>query len=179
MDRFPAHANARDDYVVSGKFLWLLALPVLLRADGGKLILHGADAGETISVLADPFPLRAGQQTDFSVLVQKGEDPALDGAVHLQIGAADLNCTHARATDKVLFATGYRLPSEGRTDLTATHGAAHVRGTVNVLPALSPVVSYWPYFLICPVAVALFALNRRLRASARQRPRADTPSALC
>jgi hypothetical protein len=162
VDHFSANADARHDHVLRRAFV-LILLPALLCADGGKLILHREDAGETISIFADPFPIRAGQPCDLSVLVQRDQLPVLDGIVTLQIGNVTVQASHRLATNKLLFATTIILPAAGRFPVSATHGSAHVSGEVTVSPGAPAALSFWPYFAIVPICIGLFALNRYLK----------------
>lgn len=143
--------------------LLLFVLPILLRADGGKLILHGDSAGETISLFADPYPVRAGEPCDFSALIQRGPDAVLDGAVILQVGGLTLHPTHDAANNKLLFAATATLPTPGNLPISVSHGSARISGELAVTEPTPAVITYWPYFAVVPVAIGLFVLNRYLK----------------
>jgi hypothetical protein len=161
VDRVSAYGNARHDDVL--KLSLFLLMPLLLRADGGKLILRGSSAGETISVFADPYPMHANEPCDVSVLVQRDGAPVLDGTVQVRLGSMVLNGDHRAATNKLLFSVTAVVPQPGTLLIAVVHGNAQVSGEISVTSASPEALSYWPYFALVPVAIALFVLNRYLK----------------
>jgi len=147
-------------------------------ADGGAVLLTKQAGPYLVTLFGSPSPLRAGR-ADLSVLVQNATDKTnvLDAkvAVHLtrrqtdtnSIVAVTLPATHEAATNKMLYAASLNVPSAGdwqvRADIKARAGEASVGAAIRVLPPEPPIVTYWPYFLVIPVVVFLFALNQRLK----------------
>lgn len=163
-----ARLTLRPSSRVAASLLLLGFLSLPATGDGGKLILQGQSAGETISLFADPYPVRAGEACDFSVLVQRGEEPVQDGSVRLSLGSQSFALSHKNATNKLLFAGTAAVPTAGTLDVAVTHERSLVAGQLDVAGASAPVLSYWPYFAVLPIAAALFVLNRYLK---RQRER--------
>ena len=162
--------------------LWLthLVLPLAALADGGLVRLSQATGPFVVTVFSAPTPLHAGA-ADFSVLVQSREtnQPVLDADVLLRFeprvnGAAPLvvAATRRAATNKLLYVAALDLPAPGtwevRVVVRHSSGDGEVALTVGVEPAAPPLVSFWPYFLFPPVAIALFALHQWLRLSRPQ-----------
>lgn len=149
----------------------------LVFGDGGALILQQRAGSLNISVFATPSPLRAGT-ADFSVLVQDAEteDVLLNGAIELDLsktGTGDIraNASQGQATNRLLYAATVEIPQAGEWELSARcrfRGEEEiVRGKVNILPPEPPLVTYWPYFLLVPFAIVLFALNQILKSRRR------------
>jgi hypothetical protein len=141
-----------------------------------------------ITVFSDPSPIRAGR-ADVSVMVQKPGDQnaVLDAVVTLKLKRSAggtiteivAPATHARATNKLLYAANMTAPSAGEWELSAVvkqgNATATASSEISVLPQESPRATYWPYVVMVPLAVLLFALNRWLRSkwgirSPRARP---------
>jgi hypothetical protein len=148
-----------------------------LLADGGTLLLR-QDAGPlTISIFSTPGPLRVGTG-DMSVMLQKRDDKftVLDAKVKLHlthttpdgISEVFVPATHAKATNKLLYASQVNLTAEGAWKLICTvdskFGNAEVAANLNVLPPEPRILAYWPYFAVVPLIIGLFALNQWLKA---------------
>ncbi|MDQ2844494.1 MAG: FixH family protein [Acidobacteriota bacterium] len=164
----------------------LFAATGILFADGGTLVLNKAAGPLTISIFSSPQPLRVGPG-DLSVMVQKTSDKSsiLDATVKLHLTRAGSDsiaevfapATHAKATNKLLYAARVNLPSAGAWQLAATvdsqFGSAEVAAQVTVLPPHPPIVAYWPYFALVPLIVILFAVNQWLKGKRKlRRPQA-------
>ena len=145
--------------------------------DGGSLIVRKQTGGLVVSVFSADSPVRIGT-TDFSVMVQKASDQStvMDANVMLRFNttnqAGDVNevvapATHARATNKMLYAANVTLSWPGMWHMTAevTSGGetAGVTADMNVLPHGQAVQTYWPYFAVVPFVILLFLFNRWLR----------------
>jgi hypothetical protein len=161
----------------------LIAAPSLLWADGGTLILHERSGALNISVFAAPSPLRAGP-ADFSLLIQNAEtqDVLLDGEVELNLskaGAEDIRATPTpgKATNRLLYAATVSIPEAGewKLALRCRVGGQETKlgGSIAILPPEPPLLTYWPYFLLVPVAVCLFFLNQVLK---RKRQSVKSPA---
>jgi hypothetical protein len=174
-------ANADAWHVALKRWVLLVAIfyagAGLAFGDGGALILQQRAGSFDFSVFATPSPLRAGR-ADFSVLVQdaKTQDVVLDGAIDLDFtraGEEDIRAkaTPGQATNKLLYAATVEIPRAGEWDLGARcriRGEDSVlHGTVSVLPPEPPLLTYWPYFLVVPLAIFLFALNHWLKSKRR------------
>ena len=76
--------------------------------------------------------------------------------------------TRAQATNKLLYAAHPVLQQAGKwnvsVEIKARGDTVRVNGDLVVLPELPPLIAYWPYFAVLPVAVAFFALNQWLKA---------------
>ena len=145
--------------------------------DGGALILHQRTGAMSVSLFASPAPARAGM-TDFSVLLQDAEtqDVLLDGTIKLQLTKAGMSpieadATTGQATNKLLYAAAVDVPSAGAWTITVrcrVHGKEEsASGTLAVLAPEPPLVSYWPYFAVVPVAIFLFIFNQKLKSRRR------------
>lgn len=154
----------------------VLACAGILWADGGTLILRQVAGPLTISVFSSPSPLRVGGG-DVSVMVQKTADNSavLDATVklHFTRSTADgisevfLPATHAKASNKLLYAANVKLTAAGAWKLAVNveskPGSAEVASNLDVLPPQPPLLAYWPYFALVPLIVLLFLFNQWLR----------------
>ncbi|HEX7362574.1 MAG TPA: hypothetical protein VF283_18940 [Bryobacteraceae bacterium] len=160
-----------------GRFIaaFLLAAALLL-ADGGTLQLQKQSEGLLITLFSSPVPLRAGTG-DLSVMVQDAKDhsPILDAhvLVHVarkvngEIREVALPATHAKASNKMLYAADVPFDAAGdwraTVDVASNGKTASVSGPLRVLPKQPPILAYWPFFLVIPVLIVLFTLNRWLK----------------
>lgn len=178
LDFVPADANARNAplkricYIVAG----LLLVTVMLVADGGTVQFHRQAGPFAVTLFSSPVPLRAGR-ADLSVMVQKASDNSTiqdaNVTVHLKRSATDnvvevvAPATHAKATNKLLYAAELTIPSPGQwqanVEIHAAGTTATAEGTINVLPQQAAVTTYWGYFALIPFAILLFLFNRWLR----------------
>jgi len=158
----------------------MLLLAGTLFADGGTLQFQKRAGPLDISLFSSPVPLRAGH-ADFSVMVQRAADrsPVQDASVNLHLKKSDpenvveivVPATHAKATNKLLYASNVSLPSAGtwRTDIEVkTDGTTtSVSGQLTVLPPQAPAENYWGYFALVPFVILLFVFNRWLKRRQR------------
>jgi hypothetical protein len=158
-----------------------------LWADGGTVVLQKRSGPFVITLFSEPNPVRVGR-ADLSVMCQKAEDnsPLLDAKVFLRLrrpsnGGDILEFTlpakHDHASNKLLYAANLDLPSPGNWQITVDveHNGtmASVTGSLTVLEKQPAIVTYWPFFVIVPLAALLFAVNRRLKRGRELRhPRA-------
>ena len=129
-----------------------------------------------ITLFSTPSPLRAGP-ADLSVMVQRVNDqsPVLDANVklHLRKRGGDniievfAPARHENASNKLLYSAKVNLVSSGDwlAEVEVIEGGmtADVAGQVTVLPESPPLITYWPYFALVPLVLALFVFNRWLR----------------
>jgi len=155
--------------------LGLLLTPVVpVLADGGAVCAHDTIGPWIVTIFVAPATVRAGP-VDLSVMVQDGRDaaPLLDAEVTLDISprdggipASSLAATHEQATNKLLYAVQFPLAAAGTWDVRAKvrrrGEAVETNCTFTAAEALPPVLAYWPYFALPPVAIALFALHQWL-----------------
>lgn len=113
-------------------------------------------------------------------MVQKTDDrtDVLNCGVVLQLSKSgepgiQAIATRAQATNKLLYAAPIVFLSAGSwhltVDIEARGNTVRAIGDVTVLPRLPPLIAYWSYLALFPVAVALFALNQWLKARRRVR----------
>jgi len=134
-----------------------------------------------IAAFAQPTPVRVGT-ADISAMVQRVTDQQtiLDASVNIHLRQSTEGrivevvapATHANATNKLLYAAHVKIPSSGTwtvsVDVNAKQGAGLAAGDVDVLPQQPAGEAYWPFLVFVPLAIALFALNRWLRARRRR-----------
>jgi len=164
----------------------LLFAPAVLLADGGTLQLRKPAGPWIVTVFSTPVPLRVGV-ADLSVMVQRANDrdSVLDAQVKLHLTRSSASnvveivapATRAQASNKLLYAARVTLLSSGmwrlEVDVARQGSAALVSGDLNVLPPQPPMKARWPYFVMVPLFVLLFAVNQWLKKSRRlRRPRA-------
>ena len=151
-----------------------LALPTLARSDGGVVRVSQLAGPFTVTVFTAPTPLRAGP-IDVSVLVQEehGGDVVADAAVVVTVRSGDeppreirADATHARATNKLLYAALLDLPTAGAWQVDVGVERNGARGSVGfdvaAEPPLPPWRTYWPYFALPVIAIAMYALHQWL-----------------
>jgi hypothetical protein len=148
----------------------------LLAADGGTVQLQKTVGPFLVTVFSEPVPVRVGR-ADLSVLCQRLTDksPVLDAHVlfHLrrpgggEIVTYSLPARHSDAKNKLLYAASVNLPSPGLwqlgVDIEREHVLVSTYGTLKVLDKQPPLAIYWPYFVMLPLIVLLFSVNRWLR----------------
>jgi len=146
----------------------------LLVADGGIVQFQRQAGPFFVTVFSAPVPLRVGV-ADLSVMVQTFDDRrdvlGCDVMLHLsKPGEREIRvaATRAQATNKLLYAAHPVLQQAGKwnvsVEIKARGDTVRVNGDLVVLPELPPLIAYWPYFAVLPVAVAFFALNQWLKA---------------
>lgn len=161
---------------VQPSLLFALALTMwsaLVSADGGSVQLQNIAGPFSVTLFTDPTPLRTGP-ADFSVMIQnrKTQEPLLDAYVRLSLrvgsgSTVNVKLTREQAKNKLLYAATINLPSSGswqvEVDVTRGSDFASTSGDITVLPSKSPLLAYLGYFLIPPVAIALFVLHQWLK----------------
>jgi hypothetical protein len=181
LDFVSADADAGSDVRSAVYFL----LASLAWADGGTVLFHKPAGAFDITVFSKSEALRAGVN-DLSVLVQRGDHATVMNAtvlLHLDLtqGSGDILrltaiATHAKATNKTLYAAPVNIPATGRWRLTADVASDGTTGNaaaeVQVLAPLPPVVNYWPYIAMVPALGVAFLINRKLRERFRPKTRA-------
>jgi len=159
----------------------LVALPALVRADGGVVRAREVSGPFVLTVFTTPTPLRTGP-ADVSVMVQDRDtlEPVLDARVVVTLTATEgggapttASATRARAANKLLYAASVVLPRVGEWRLRA---AVERRGQHAEIECAAPVEAgplqvlvFWPWLVFPFVAVALAVLNRHLARGRRPR----------
>jgi hypothetical protein len=182
VDLTSTHADARHDALTHTvrKLACLLLIASALVGDGGTVQFRKQVGSLIITLFSTPVPLRVGKR-DLSVMVQNASDQSaiLDATVRVHFrksGAGEIveivvPATHARATNKLLYAAEVTLPTAGRwhvdAQVTAKGTDADASGDIEVLPPQPPLTAHWPYFILVPLIVILFALNQWLRSKRR------------
>jgi hypothetical protein len=145
-------------------------------ADGSVMLFRKRADPFIVTAFGEPVPARVGL-VDLSVMLQRANDhgTVLDASVMLRLKKSSTGtitevvapATHARATNKLLYAAHVTLPSAGKWQVSVEvkqgNATASVSGAMSVLPQEAPATTYWPYFVMVPLFVLLFILNRWLR----------------
>jgi hypothetical protein len=184
LDFIPADADAGRD-VMNLRLLWLaVTFSNLVLADGGTILFHKTAGDFDVTVFSKSEAVRAGSN-DLSVVVQRRDNTTvMDATVLLrlervqgdgQIMRLTSIATHAKATNKTLYAATVNIPSTGqwRLDADVTGGGKNgiATGEINVLAPQPPMQSYWPFVAMVPLLGIAFIVNRKLRQRFRARSR--------
>lgn len=165
------------------KFGCLIAMAAgMLWADGGTVLFHKSTGDFEVTVFSKSDVTRAGEN-DLSVMVQRPDNSTvMDATVLLRLEETQTTgeimrvtsvATHAKATNKTLYAAMVNIPSTGRWKLEADvssggkHGVAS--GEMQVMAPLPPMQNYWPFVAMVPLMGIAFLINRKLREKFRAR----------
>jgi hypothetical protein len=166
----------------AANLLLLSLIASLAWADGGTVLFHKPAGDFDITLFSKSEAVRAGIN-DLSVLVQRPDhSTVMDATVLLHLEQKQTSgdilrltaiATHAKATNKTLYAVPFNIPATGswhlEADITSQGKTGIATGEITVLPPLPPVVNYWPYVAMVPALGVAFLINRKLRQ--RYRPR--------
>lgn len=154
--------------------LGALGAAVPAAGDGGVVRLSERTGDYLVTIFTSPTPLRAGP-IDISVLVQQADGGGVvgDAAVRVSLRSASAAeaigsaATRAQATNKLLYAALLDLPSAGNWQVDVTierpdRPPATVAFAFEAAPPLPPWRTYWPYFALPPIAMAVYALHQWL-----------------
>lgn len=156
-----------------GLLLGLLTATGAAHGDGGTVRIQHETGDLRITVFSAPEPLRVGM-ADLSVLVQRraGDRAVLDAEVEIVLSGPppaapiEVRATRENATNELLYAAAVELPAAGpwRLRVTVEHEreTVEVSGELEVAPPAPPLVALWPYLVLPPAVVALFALREWL-----------------
>jgi hypothetical protein len=153
----------------------LLACAAAASGDGGRLRVFEPAGDFRVAIFTAPEPLTAGP-VDVSVLVQDRatEETILDAEVVVSLagpGGRVLSAPAVRhARNRLFYASTMEVaPGAWTVSVRVRRGAAaaEARATFDVEKGSARPSRAWPYLSIPPVAIALFAANRRLRHRAR------------
>jgi hypothetical protein len=153
----------------------VMLAPLIAHSDGGTVQLRQTSGPFVVTVFTAPETLRAGP-IDTSVLVQDRESGRviLETAVNLVFQPVagtgsrfQARATHAQARNKLLQAATIEIPAAGwwtiQTSVSRDGARAVVATRLLVLPAAPRVAGIWPFLILPPVAIGLFALHQTLR----------------
>ena len=152
--------------------LTVLGLEAAVWADGGLLRTRQQAGPFIVSIFTAP-ELRAGP-VDVSVLVQSSGGTVLSDAVVdilLESATSPIERRQARATadaaaNKLVKAAVVDLPAAGQWTLSVSvqfnGDAARVTCLLPVAPARSRMSLIWPWLVVPPVVIALFAVHQTL-----------------
>ena len=161
---------------------WCLCASAAL-ADGGRLRAYEPAGDFRIAIFTSPEPLSAGP-VDVSVLVQDRAtgETILDADVVLELsgpGGLVLSSPAGRhARNRLFYGTIVSLTPGSWTAaarIRRADSAASVRATFDVGGSGPGPIRTWPWLSIPPLAVALYAANRRLRRRGPKAERTDSP----
>ena len=152
-------------------FVFLAAAPAM--ADGGRLRVRQEAGPFVISVFTAPEPLSAGP-ADVSVLVQDraSGEVRLGAQVELRLRGPDSAAVQALAAspgvNRLLKAAVVDLsaPGDWSLEVTAREGGlpSQVSCVLPVAARATRLAGVWPLLAFPPLAVALFGVERTLRA---------------
>ena len=157
--------------------LLLLMLPAIsaaAHADGGRLRFSKPAGPFLVTLFTTPEPLTPGP-TDFSVMIQdvKSGDILSDAAVAMKLtsdqGATiDASASHGIATNRLLQAAEFNIPSSGNwhlhLDVRQGTLTSSVDADISVQTGSRKAVLAWIFALLPLLAVLLFILHQRQKA---------------
>jgi hypothetical protein len=158
--------------------LTVLCLEAVVLADGGVLRARHATGPFVVSVFTAPEPLRVGP-VEVSVIVESSGGGVLTDAVVdllFESGTRGIDPRRARATHDgasigLAQAAVVDLPSAGEWTLTISvrsgAGAASTTCLLPVAPAASRLGTIWPWLLVPPIGILLFAVHQTLKQRRR------------
>jgi hypothetical protein len=186
LDTLRTDANARHvalknplEYVLPISLLFVAFQPQSLLGDGGAVLSSQRQGVFEITLFGSPVPLQVGQN-DLSVLVQNAstQAPILDADAALVLEGPEGNVIRARlvsgaGTNKLLYSATVRLPDPGKWTVSvrcrSSRDEATIRDKITVVGGSRALFEFLPQFALIPVILALFGLNRWLKAR-RLRP---------
>jgi hypothetical protein len=149
--------------------------------DGGTVRLLAPAGPFIVTIFSAPEPLRVGA-ADLSVLVQDRArgTAVLDARVSLTVtppyatASTQLEATRGHAANKLVYGAAFAPDSPGEWSLHARvqrgDEVAEVACALPVAPATpGGIVALWPYLILPPVVVGLYALHAWARSSRHAR----------
>ena len=161
----------------------LILFAALLQADGGTVVFHKPAGDFDVTVFSKSEVVRAGLN-DLSVMVQRRSDNStvMNASVLLHLQRTQPTgeimrltgiASHAKATNKLLYAATIKIPSTGpwqlNADVSSDGHSGTAAGEIEVSQPLPPVANYWPYVMMVPLLGIAFIINRKLRQRFRAR----------
>jgi hypothetical protein len=155
----------------------VMIAPIGAHADGGVVHLREASGPFLVTVFAAPETLRVGM-IDTSVLVQdrKTGTVVLDTAVNLELQPMantnppfSIRARLGQARNKLLQNVTVNVPTSGwwAVKIFVRRGREEVvlATKLLIMPAASRLAALWPFLILPPFAIGLFALHQALRHS--------------
>jgi hypothetical protein len=164
-------------HVVSLTLGWFLigACCTSAHGDGGTLRLLHRTEFYVIAVFTAPTPFRAGP-VDISVLIQDAAtgEPVPAAEVTLRVAprgrtgdAMQIPATTQAATNKLLHAAVFELPSPGSWDVTlnvqGARGPAQVRFELEAAQPLPRWLAMWPWLSWPALAIVFYGIHHYLK----------------
>jgi hypothetical protein len=154
----------------------LLLIAQIAFADASTVLLQQHVDPFDITVFSEHAPLTVGQ-SNLSVMVQRAADHSNVPDAHVMLRFRQTQggkivevvapATHAKATNKLLYAATVTLSTDGpwkfETDVSAQGASAIAPATLTVAAEEPLVKGKWPLIVFVPVAIVMFIINRRLR----------------
>jgi hypothetical protein len=182
MDRFSAHADARDDGALSVRrpllLLCLVAVVLFAQgyqvfADGGIVQLQRSAGPFVITVFTAPAPLCAGP-ADVSIMIQERNSmhPVLDAEVIVILqrdGGETIEAAAKRvqSKNKLLYTALMLVPKAGRWEIEVMvlrkPEEIRIGGTMTVAPPRHFLPTHWWVLALPPVTIGLFVINQWLK----------------
>ena len=154
--------------------LAVLAFAWSARGDGGTPVLREVRGPISVTLFAEPSPLRAGPAI-FDVLLQASANgaPLLSGDVDLRLSGTDsmewleLELSTEDSGNRLFRGARTILPRAGSWDIelrvVRPDGSTEVFTTsLEVAAPLSPARRYWAFIALTPLGLALFAAHQAL-----------------
>jgi hypothetical protein len=155
----------------------VIIAPLAANADGGAVHLREVSGPFLVTVFAAPEALRVGP-IDMSVLVQDRDTrrAVLDTTVDLELQPiANTNprfstrATHDQAKNKLLQAVTIDVPVPGwwavKIFVRRDREEVVLATKLLIMPAAPRLATLWPFFILPPFAIGIFALHQTLRHS--------------
>jgi hypothetical protein len=169
------------------------------RGDGGVIRLREAQGPFVVTIFTPSDPVR-NAPVEVSVMVQERDssDPILDAKVDLVFTAPSdsilqpteemcgppeeahsghlvISATRKQASNKLLYAAQVRFDAVGHWQLQARvergGDVAKMACAIPVGPPRNALMGLWPYLLLPPVMLGLFALNHYVTTTTARRRR--------
>jgi hypothetical protein len=157
--------------------LTFVLAPLVTYADGGTVHLREASGPFLVTVFAAPAAPRAGL-IDMSVLVQdrKTDIVILDTTVNLELQPIPdsnppfpIRATLGQAKNKLLKTVTIDVPAPGwwavKIFVRRDREEVLLATKFLIMPAAPRLATLWPFLILPPLAIGLFALHQTLRHS--------------
>lgn len=165
----------------------LCTIQLAVQADGGVVIISEQSGPFIVTVFASPSPLTTGL-ADISVMVQDrtNQQQVLDATVTVKLFREDGSAVvspalREQSQNRLLYAATMDVPESGSWHVLVTvsrgENTATVSSLIEVAEPWPPLVAYWRFLVIPPVAVALFLANQYLRRRRSRSTRGDHTAA--
>jgi len=157
--------------------LTVMLAPIGANADGGAVRLREASGAFLVTFFAAPETPRVGP-IDTSVLVQDRETGGviLDTTVNLELQAIantnppfSIRATLGQAKNKLLQTVTIDVPAPGcwavKIFVRRDREEVVLATKLLIMPAAPQLATLWPFLVLPPFAIGLFALHQTLRHS--------------